>query len=265
MKKYFFGLLCAIIVTCIVCIYCVGGQVGAYAWNIAVFIFSPVAIFLILVQIIILIVSLCKGKKVAWNIAFIAISIVFTLPITVLLGVSPITYPTNATTNDSISVKMPIENAVIFGGNEYKIHAMWPSECYAYDILKEPYNVESLNVHDYGIFGEDIISPVKGRVIGIENNEQDIIPNTEEFTSSLGNYIFIEIEETNTYLILAHLMQDSIGVLVGEYIDEGEVIGKVGNSGTTSEPHLHIQHQRNNPLEMKFPVCSEGLPITFKK
>lgn len=60
-------------------------------------------------------------------------------------------------------------------------------------------------------------------------------------------------------------MQDSIEVSVGEHIDIGDVIGKVGNSGTTSEPHLHIQHQRNNPLEMKFPVCAEGLPITFKK
>lgn len=265
MKKYLFRLLCAIIITCIVCVYCVGGQIGAYAWNIAVFIFAPVAIFLILVQTIILIVTLCRGKKVTWNIAFIAISIVFALPVTVLLGVSPVTYPTNATTDDSITVTMPIENAVILGGNKYKTHAMWPSECYAYDILKEPYNVESSNLHDYGIFGENIISPVKGRVIGIENSEPDIIPNTDEFASSLGNYIFIEIDETNTYLILAHLMQDSIEVSVGEHIEVGEVIGKVGNSGTTSEPHLHIQHQRNNPLEMKFPVCAEGLPITFKK
>lgn len=265
MKKYFFGLLCAIIVACIACVYYVGGQVGAYVWNIAVFIFAPVAIFLILVQIIILIGALYKGKKVAWNITFIAISIVFALPITVLLGVSPITYPTNAIAEDSITVTMPVENAVLFGGKEYKTHAMWPSECYAYDMLKEPYNLESSNLHDYGIFGANIISPVKGRVIGIENSEPDIIPNTDEFTSSLGNYIFIEIDETNTYLILAHLMQDSVDVSVGEYIDAGEVIGKVGNSGTTSEPHLHIQHQRNNPLEMKFPVCAEGLPITFKK
>lgn len=34
-----------------------------------------------------------------------------------------------------------------------------------------------------------------------------------------------------------------------------------GNSVTTSEPHLHMQHQRNNPMEMKFPVCAEGLPM----
>jgi len=264
MKKIVLGLLCAIAITLIVCVYCIGGQIGAYAWNSAVFIFAPVAIVAILVQTVIIIIALLKRKKVIWNIAFMTISIVFAIPVTVLFGVSPLTYPRNANYDDSITVTMPIENAILFGGKEYKTHAMWSSECYAYDILKEPYEVGSGNLDDYGIFGVDIISPIAGTVIAIENNEPDIIPNTEEFTSSFGNYIFIKIDETNTYLILAHLKKNSIVVSVGEHIDEGIVIGKVGNSGTTSEPHLHIQHQRNNPLEIKFPNLAEGLPISFK-
>lgn len=264
MKKVIFGLLCAIAITLIVCVYYIGGQIGAYSWNSAVFIFAPVAIVAILVQAVILIIALFKGKKVIWNIAFMVVSIVFAIPATVLFGVSPLTYPTNASYDNSITVTMPIENAILFGGKEHKAHAMWPSECYAYDILKEPYEVGSVSLDDYGIFGVDIISPIAGTVIALENNEIDIIPNTEEFTSSLGNYIAIKIDETNTYLILAHLKQNSIVVSVGEHIGEGIVIGKVGNSGTTSEPHLHIQHQRNNPLEIKFQTCAEGLPIYFK-
>lgn len=74
---------------------------------------------------------------------------------------------------------MPVENAVLFGGKEYKTHAMWPSECYAFDILKEPYEVGSNNLDDYGIFGEDIYSPVSSAIIGMENNEIDIEPNSE--------------------------------------------------------------------------------------
>ncbi|HAB60121.1 MAG TPA: hypothetical protein DCE48_05345 [Lachnospiraceae bacterium] len=96
---------------------------------------------------------------------------------------------------------MPVENAVLFGGKEYKTHAMWPSECYAFDILKEPYEVGSNNLDDYGIFGEDIYSPVSSAIIGMENNEIDIEPNSENFTSSLRNYLYIKLEDTYTYLI----------------------------------------------------------------
>ena len=159
---------------------------------------------------------------------------------------------------------MPVENAVVFGGKEYKTHAMWPSECYAYDILTEPYDVGSVNLNDYGVFNADVISPVFGTVIAMENSEQDITPNIDEFTSTLGNYIYLKVDETNTYLILAHLKQNSIAVSVGDHLSEGEFIGKVGNSGTTSEPHLHIQHQRTNPMNDIFPTCAEGLPINFK-
>ncbi|MGL5354460.1 MAG: M23 family metallopeptidase, partial [Clostridium sp.] len=107
-------------------------------------------------------------------------------------------------------------------------------------------------------------SPVSGKIIGLENSEKDILPNQEEFNSLLGNYIFIEIESTGTYIIMAHFKKDSITVSVGDYVEEGAYLGKVGNSGTTSEPHLHIQHQRNNPMTMIFPTLSEGLPINFK-
>lgn len=54
-------------------------------------------------------------------------------------------------------------------------------------------------------------------------------------------------------------------VQTGDKITQGQIIGKVGNSGTTSEPHLHIQHQRNNPVEIMFPICAEGLPIIFNE
>lgn len=266
MKKIILYLLSAILIFILICVYFLGGRLGAYAWNISVFILAPLAVVFFLVQIVILIQRLSRSRKsYFWNIAFIAITVIYVLPITVLFGISPVTYPSNNDSGKSITVKMPVENAVLFGGKEYKTHAMWPSECYAFDILKEPYEVGSNNLDDYGIFGEDIYSPVSGTIIGMENNEIDIEPNSENFTSSLGNYLYIKLEDTNTYLILAHLEQNSITVSVGDEISVGEYIGKVGNSGTTSEPHLHIQHQLDNPLELKFPSCAVGLPISFEE
>lgn len=263
MKKVLLGVLCLLACFCIISAFLIGGQLAAYIWNVAVFIFAPIAIIALLIQLITLTFSLIMKKKVTWNICFIVVTIAFALPITVLFGISPVTYPTNANPGDAIIASMPVEDAVVFGGKEYKSHAMWPSECYAYDIVKEPHDVGSKNLEDYGIYNCDVYSPVSGTVITIENNEPDIIPNTDEFTSSMGNYIYIKIDVQDTYLILAHFKQGSISVNVGDHVDQNQLIGKVGNSGTTSEPHLHIQHQRNNPIDMLFPSCAEGLPIIF--
>ncbi|MCI2046290.1 MAG: peptidoglycan DD-metalloendopeptidase family protein [Faecalibacterium sp.] len=263
MKKISLGALCLLAFFCMISVFLIGGQLAAYIWNVAVFIFSPIAIIALLIQLIVLMVFLIKKKNVSWNIRFIAVTFVMALPITVLLGISPVTYPTNANSHDTIIATIPVEDAVIFGGKEYRSHAMWPSECYAYDIVKEPHDVGSKNLEDYGIYNCDVYSPVSGTVIATENNEPDITPNTDEFTSSMGNYIYIKIDGHDSYLILAHFKQDSISVGVGDHVEQKQLVGKVGNSGTTSEPHLHVQHQRNNPLDMTFPSCAEGLPIIF--
>ena len=264
MKKAALGVLCFLAFFCIISIYFIGGQFAAYIWIIAVFILAPAAIIALLIQLIILVVSLRKKKRISWNICYIVVTIVFALPITVLFGISPVSYPTNANPDDAIIAAIPVEDAVLFGGKEHKSHAMWPSECYAYDIVKEPHDVGSKNLDDYGIYNCDVYSPISGTVIATENNEPDITPNTDEFTSYTGNYIYIKIDGKDTYLILAHFKQGSISVNVGDHVEQNQLIGEVGNSGTTSEPHLHIQHQRNNPINMAFPSCAEGLPIIFK-
>lgn len=263
MKKVGMGVLCFLAVFCSISVYFIGGQLAAYSWSIAVLILAPAAVIALLIQLVVLIVTLCKKKRVLWNIAYIAITIIFALPITVLLGVSPITYPTNADPDDAVIATMPVEDAVLFGGKTYRSHAMWPSECYAYDLVKEPHDVGSNDLDDYGIYNCDVYSPVSGTVIATENNEPDIAPNTDAFTSSMGNYIYIKIDDQDTYLILAHFKQNSISVKAGDHVEQKQMIGKVGNSGTTSEPHLHIQHQRNNPINVTFPTCVEGLPIVF--
>ena len=264
MKKAALGALCFLAFFCMGSVYFIGGKLAAYSWNIAVFILAPIAIVALLIQLVILLVSLRKKKNVSWNICYIVVTIAFALPITVLFGISPVSYPTNANPEDAILATMPVENAILFGGKEYKSHAMWPSECYAYDIVKAPHDVGSKDLDDYGIYNCDVYSPVSGTVIATESKEPDIAPNTDEFTSSMGNYICVKIDGKDTYLILAHFKQDSIVVHVGDHVEQKQRIGKVGNSGTTSEPHLHMQHQTDNPLNVIFPTCAEGLPIVFK-
>lgn len=190
-KKIGFGILMAIEIFCIVSIYLIGGQVGPWVWSSCVFIVAPIASIALIVQIIIGIIRCCKKKNVKWNMLYIAITLIMAYPITILFGISFLTYPTNENKSEIIKVINPVEDSILLGGKDYKTHAVWPSECYAYDIVKEPYDTNSNELSDYGIYLADVYCPVSGTVIDLKDSESDILPNTEEFKSSLGNYIFI--------------------------------------------------------------------------
>ena len=69
--------------------------------------------------------------------------------------------------------------------------------------------------------------------------------------------------ESGTYLLIAHLKPGSVSVSERDEVLEGEAIGACGNSGNTSEPHIHIHHQRQDPKDrpLHFP---EGLPLYLR-
>jgi murein DD-endopeptidase MepM/ murein hydrolase activator NlpD len=84
--------------------------------------------------------------------------------------------------------------------------------------------------------------PKSKTYITVSHDESDIVPCTEKFLSMEGNHVYLRIDATRTYLLLNHLKKDSVTVAVGDRVNAGEVLGHVGNSGSTSERHLHI-HQ----------------------
>lgn len=263
MKKIGLAILILLEIICIAGIYVIDGKWTPYLWYGCIFWFAPIAVVTLIIQIVVCIIKACMRKNVKWNLLYIIVMLIMAYPITIVFGVSALTYPTKAGNEEIVEMINPVKDSILLGGKDYKTHAVWPAECYAYDIVKEPYDVNSDRLSDYGIYQADVYCPVSGVVIDAKDTEENIPPNSEEFLSSLGNYIFIEIEETGTYLILAHLEKGSAEVEVGEHVTQGMVLAKVGNSGTTSEPHLHIQHQKENPMDVKLPVCAEGLPIEF--
>ncbi|RRJ63677.1 M23 family metallopeptidase [Paenibacillus oralis] len=128
----------------------------------------------------------------------------------------------------------------------------------------EPYDTGSANPEDYGIWNQELLSPVSGTVIAAYDEEPDIPQGSEEILSMEGNHVYLRIEETGTCLLLNHLKEGSVQVKAGDHVRPGEVLGRIGNSGSTSEPHLHIHHQRQNPLKTLHPVLAEGLPLYFE-
>lgn len=54
-----------------------------------------------------------------------------------------------------------------------------------------------------------------------------------------GNFVLIDAN--GRFVFVAHLRRGSIQVRAGEEVEPGQVLGEVGNSGFTLEPHLHLQ------------------------
>ncbi|MEM9530599.1 MAG: M23 family metallopeptidase [Pseudomonadota bacterium] len=79
----------------------------------------------------------------------------------------------------------------------------------------------------------------------------DIRPNA-------GNYVMIQTE-AGYVVFLAHLKQHSVAVTPGDVIQEGQYVGRVGNSGNSTAPHLHI----NLFDQMDDALRAQVLPFVF--
>ncbi|WP_413377482.1 M23 family metallopeptidase [Alkalihalobacillus sp. 1P02AB] len=143
--------------------------------------------------------------------------------------------------------EMPIneEMYVFWGGlNELQnYHYALDVQRYAYDLIQvegdQSFEGEGIENEDYFIFGKEVVAPLSGKVVSVENRVHDNVPNTEMNTEMpLGNHVVIK-HENDEYSVLAHIKQGSIVVAVGDEVEAGERLGLVGNSGNSSEPHIH--------------------------
>lgn len=75
----------------------------------------------------------------------------------------------------------------------------------------------------------------------------------------LGNYTIID-HGNGEFSILAHMQKDSVQAKTGDKVVKGELIGRIGNSGDSSSPHIHYQFQNGRDLR-----TSEGLPSKFQR
>ena len=90
----------------------------------------------------------------------------------------------------------------------------------------------------YPIFGNTVISPCRGQVLETEGDMVDLTPPERNPERPAGNHVVLACRDVK--ILLAHLKQGSLQVEAGEQVAVGQPLGKVGNTGNTSEPHLHI-------------------------
>ena len=109
----------------------------------------------------------------------------------------------------------------------------------------------------YACFGAPLYAPADGRVVRVLNDRPDQAIGTTDTSLPVGNHVVIEIG-ANRYVLLAHLMQGSATVAPDDTVRAGQLIGRCGNSGNTSQPHLHLQVQDQADWDAKglktFPI-----------
>lgn len=94
----------------------------------------------------------------------------------------------------------------------------------------------------YVIFGRPVHAPCSGRVLRRQDGAPDMPVPRRDLSQPLGNHVIIGCRGVR--VVLAHLRNGSVAVSVGDRLEAGDVVGRVGNSGQTTAPHLHIHAQR---------------------
>ena len=142
---------------------------------------------------------------------------------------------------------------VFWGGDsaDTNQHHDVPNQRYAFDFLGVDPNGKTHKGtgetnEDYFTFGRIIYAPADGNVTDVINGVRDNKPGSMNPFSALGNDVIIQHRE-NEFSVLAHLKLNSIKVKVGDKVKRGQPIALCGNSGNSSEPHLHY-HLQNTPI-----------------
>ena len=118
---------------------------------------------------------------------------------------------------------------------------------------------DSRDLGNYVIYGATIFSPCDGRISAVENSMPDHTPPARDTDNPAGNYVLIECGDAE--VLLAHMQHGSVTVAVNDHVSSGEPLGKVGNSGNTTEPHLHIHAERDG--EPGVILDGKAVPITI--
>lgn len=264
------SILIGIIFLLWISLFFISGLFSVYAWTLLKMVLPIVGLLGIIINIILFIVFIIRKKKMRKLCVNLIVNIVLAFPLLMTMNIIILAYPNNLEhAKPSITVKWPFTEQTVIGWGGDTVennlpHVIWSSERWAYDLVMDPYDIGSSNNEDYGIWNKEVHSPVSGTVIAAYDEEADIVPGSEQFISLEGNHVYIKAEKTGTYILLNHLKKESVTVKVGDHVNQGDVIGRVGNSGSTSEPHLHIHHQRQDPTKVIYPILAEGLPLFFE-
>lgn len=150
---------------------------------------------------------------------------------------------------DARSLAFPLAEGrfmVVQGGANMLLnrHHAHPAQRYAADIVAlDAAGFRASGIHPddparYVAYGAAVVSPCRGEVVERRDGLPDLAPPMTDPDNPAGNHLVIACD--GMLVELAHLQNHSIAVEVGDRLATGQPIARVGNSGNTTEPHLHI-------------------------
>lgn len=133
------------------------------------------------------------------------------------------------------------------------MHHSHPAQKYALDVMKlnaagmRARGIYPADLRRYAIYDATVVSPCDGAV----RAAVDGLPDTRDEKRVAGNHVVLRCGDADVWL--AHLQRGSVLARPGMQVRTGQLLGRVGNSGNTTEPHLHVHAERNGA----------GVPATF--
>ncbi|WP_407560140.1 M23 family metallopeptidase [Streptomyces sp. 184] len=163
------------------------------------------------------------------------------------------------------------------------------AQTYSIDIVRTPEEPSGRTLRwwppfppnrDFPAFGAPVLAPAAGRVVTVagsahrDHRARNTVPGLaylvvfEQLVRSVGagsgigtivgNHLVLELED-GSYALFAHLRRGSTTVREGDVVRAGQQLAECGNSGNSTEPHLHFQL-----MDGPDPRRAEGVPFTWR-
>jgi hypothetical protein len=157
--------------------------------------------------------------------------------------------PPVARSDVPLSLPFRGEWLVVWGGDRKEVnhHVGVPDQRRAADLAIEgpdhrTYRGDGRSNADYLVYGQEVLAVADGTVEAVVDGVPENVPHEENHYVIPGNYVLVR-HRPALYSGYMHLQPGSIRVKPGAQVRRGTVLGLVGNSGHSTEPHLHLQLQ----------------------
>jgi hypothetical protein len=141
-------------------------------------------------------------------------------------------------------------------------HVIAPDQRHAYDLVVanadgRTHTGDGSSNDQYFCWDRPVIAPADATVVSVKEGVFDNCPGVLNPVAPAGNHVLLDFGH-GEYGLFAHLRKDSVQVSEGQQVKAGDPLGVCGNSGNSSEPHLHF-HLQDGPVLFQ----ARGLPVTF--
>jgi len=125
-------------------------------------------------------------------------------------------------------------------------------------------------------FGRPLVAPISGTVVATLDGEIDhdatrspaayllfALGQAKRIRSGIaavaGNHVVIDASPGGPYVLVAHLQHGSLSVAPGQRVEQGDSLGACGNTGNSTQPHVHLQAVDSLSWE-----TANAIPIVFR-